>query len=255
MASKKTKNWVIILLIFPLGLLLNNCGVKDTCYYYHQVTFPISISAKSDTINIGDTVKIDMAFSRTLKEELTEDYLFLPEEFIDHYISIVKIDRDYVDLISTYSTGGVSSFDTLSLVGQLSYDFINFNRHFRYKITSDSVFGSFRFIAKDTGTFVFDLVDAAYYRFQGSLRKQGITLCNTECNEQYWHGFMKNLNTNNNYYIIQKRHVYFDTTRFHYFDQTVPYNPTDPNHKNNVNDFKKNLQYGTFSVVVKDGLK
>lgn len=253
MASNRIKKWYIILLILPMGLVLTKCGVKDTCFYYHQVTFPITISAKSDTINIGDTVKIDMAFSRRLKEELESDFLFLPVDFIDHNIIIMKIDTSFVDLTNVNSTGGVASFDTLSIVGQLKDNFLNQIRRFSYNITSDSVFGSFRFIARDTGTFVFCLSDGAFYKyFYHDMDDLGISLIETECYEKYWHGFMKNLNANNNYYIIQKRNVYYDTTHMYYFDQTVPYKPKDPNHKNSINDFKKNLQYGTFSVVVKD---
>jgi hypothetical protein len=65
---------------------------------------------------------------------------------------------------------------------------------------------------------------------------------------------MVNQNVNNNYYIIEKRQVHFDTTKFWYYNLNAsnPYNTSDPNNKNSMTDFKKNLQFGTFSVVVKD---
>lgn len=249
----KNKNFLNILLFSIIGFNFS-CDPKNECYYYHQVTFPITIYAESDTIQIGDTIHLNVAFSRKLKEVLYSDYVYLPEDFITHNLSIYKIDRSNFELNNTNFPGSVSSFDTNAVIGRFKDIFMNTILNINYILKNDSVFGSFNLIAKDTGTFVFYITDAASYHYNQGLNNYGISLSNTECNQSYWHGLMVNLNTNNNYYIIQKHHVHFDTTKFWYYNlnSSNPYNTGDPNNKNSMTEMKKNLEFGTFSVVVKN---
>jgi hypothetical protein len=241
--------------LFIMGVLItpiinSSCGNKDNCFVYHQVTFPFNMYAKSDTISLGDTVSIELAFPRRLKEVLYDDYLYLPKDFFRHVVSIIKIDKDSIELNNLQSsTGDIFDFNAIALVGELSYTFGSYNQHIDYLITEDSVFGDFKFIALDTGTYVFYLSDFAYYNFRDDLP---YALSNTECYESYWHGLMLNENPDNNYYIIKKHQVHFDTLHVQYFDVTQDgvHDLNNPNARHSVNDDKKNLRYGTFSVVV-----
>ncbi len=248
--DSKARKTVYLISIILMTIIFTSCDPKNSCYVYHQVTFPINLYAKSDTIHLGDTVSLEVAFPRKLKEELYEEYIYLPEDFIKHNLSIVKIDKDTVQLNSTTSTGAISSFKSFSIVGNLTDVFINYNQLFTYLLKNDSVFGSFKFIAQDTGTFVFYLIDFAYYKYRSDLP---YSLSNTDCFEEYWPGLMLNKNEDNNFYIIKKHHVFFDTTMAMYFDRDYsgPEYANNPNVKNGPNDNRKNLRYGTFSVVVR----
>lgn len=250
------RKYYIPLGIFIISLLtIFSCKPKKNCNVFYQVHFPFNLHAKSDTISIGDTVYLDVNLSRNFKEVLSGNNLYLPEEFIKHNIAIFKLDKDSVNLDDISSTGGLSDFNSLSLIGSLGPNFHNWERLANYIFTKDSAVGSYRFIAKDTGTFVFYLSDAAYYNYHSPLSKYNISFGNIDCTESYWHGLFVNDNIDNNYYIIQKRHAFFDTTSFKYYNFNDPnYDLSDrynPNNKNFVNDQKQNLKLGTFSVVVK----
>lgn len=247
MAFNKRINQLKLWVIVPIVLFFSNCDPNDYCILYHQVEIPVNIYAANDTIHIGDTISLDIAFSRSLKEILYPDHIFLPDKLLKSGISIYKIDSNNIKLL-LYNTMGINnSFDTLSIIGS----FTN-SRIINYEITNDSVFGKFRFIAKDTGTFVFVLNDGLL-NSAASIEELSISFgTSTECSEMYLPCLFKNSNINNNFYIIQQRQVHFDSTLVRYYDGNIARNISDPNNKNSVNDDKRNLEFGTFSVVVKE---
>jgi len=237
----KTLLFTIIIIAFAMG-----CEEKH-CYNDYQATFPFNMYAKSDTINIGDTISLKVRFTRAIFNQAPSEDFYLPDEFVEHDLNIVILDHDSVDLNSIYSTGGYSSFEIVNNIGHLGGAYFNSLVEINYEITHDSAFGDFQLIARDTGVFVFTIHDHAFYRYKNELTQNyDITIGHSQCYEYYWHGLFLNQNENNNYYIIQKNNAFNHLEHFEYFD------PDNRMNKNSINDRKHDLEFGSFSVVVRE---
>jgi len=235
---------LIVLFSISFVVSLFSCN-KNYCVERFQYTLNHDMYANNDTINIGDTVFLDIDIPTRLKDELSGEIIQFPDKLLWHAIKITRIDKDSVSLSSIYSTGAILDFDTLLFKGSLAESFHLWSRDINLTYKGGRAIGHFGFIAKSSGTFVFDLFDRSFWTFDDPLSTYDIYLNDHDCTEWYWHSLYINNNTDNNYYIIQQHHVHYDTTTFEYSEYKNEAN------KNFVLDMKKNLQYGTFSVVVK----
>jgi len=221
-------------------------GCEKQCYKYYQASFPINMYAKSDTINIGDTIFLKVKFSRAMINQAPSEDFYLTDEFIEHNLDIVLLDHDSVRLDGINTTGAYNNFDIVNNIGHLGDAYYNSIVEINYQITHDSAFGDFQLIARDTGVFVFRIYDAASFRYHNRMSDYGLTLGNQKCNEYYWHGLFTNQNTSNNFYIIQDNNAYTVTKLNTYFD------PDNRMNKNSTNDRQYDLEFGSFSVVVRE---
>ena len=239
------KNIKFIILSITIIIIAFAMGCEKQCYKYYQASFPINMYAKSDTINIGDTIFLKARFSRLIVNQAESGNFYLTDEFFYHNLNIVLLDRDSVDLMSIYSTGAYNSFDIFNKTGYFGEVYGNSLVKINYKTVNDSAIVDLQLIAKDTGVFVFMLVDQAAYRF-GVLpisNKGNYTLGNSDCLEYYWHGLFINENTNNNYYLIKEHNAYIE--------DTTPYLTPDDRNKSSK-DRQHDLEFGSFSVVVRE---
>jgi len=228
---------IIALLVF---ISLFSCGKDPICFDDFQFKIPINIYAKSDTISIGDTVSVDIAFPTILINLINGDKLAVPAKYFVHSISINKITDDsnslYID--AYYSTGGYNCFNIIPITGSISTaGGYNFFGDLNYINQNDSVYGKFSYIANDTGTFVFTMVDFLFVQLNSNSTNEDLGLNPTnDCKDQWRNTLFENQKPNN-YYIIKQRGVYVDSTKFQYPKSVI--------------DKQYNLKYGSFSVVVK----
>ena len=252
--NKKTRNLFFLSFIFS-SLMISSC-VDDPCFTYYQVEYPFEIGSVSDSISIGDTVFFDIAIATSHKNIMGGSNIVLPLELIYHNLNIVRIENDSIDILSSDATPACSSFDYYCKKGALDESYHNYFYPLVYESQNDSLLGSYKFVAKESGTYVFFLYDYAFELYRSDpLGEQNISISDVECLEYYWHGLFLNQNVDNNYYILDEHKARFDTVYFLYYDRNDPNydrsNYHNPNNKNYVNDMKQNLRFGTYSFVVK----
>jgi len=235
------KKFILLMIII---VFLFSCGKKQLlCVDEYQFKIPFKMYAKSDTIAIGDTIFLDIAFPVKLENKMNGETVNVPAEYFKHYIDINKITDDSNSLyISAYfSTGGLSNFDISAVLGEFSTNNNhNFFCDFNYLNENDSIFGKYIFIAKDTGTYIFRMTDYFYYQQKSMRDKNGYVELNLNPNEckDHWRLCIFENQMPTNYYIAEKRGAYiFTEPKYDYQDS----------YTDNLNNFR----YGSFSVVVK----
>ena len=130
----------------------------------------------------------------------------------------------------------------LNSVAHYDMVFVIAYRNSQWKFFGDgimfhSIFGKYYFIPTDTGTFVFRMIDFLFYQLNSNSKNEYLELDpNSDC-ATLWRFTLFENQKPNNYYIIEKRGVYFDTTHYEYSKAVI--------------DKKYNLKYGSFSVVVR----
>lgn len=250
-------NFKLLTIVFVILIIggLFSCS-DDPCFKYYQVEYPFKMYSKADTIDIGDTIFLDIAIANPFTNVMSGESIELPPELIEHFIYMTFIDKDSIVLQSIYRTGACSLFSFVCLKGNLENDFGNWFYPMEYIKQGDSLFGQFAFIANNSGTFVFHLSDYAFDKYEPDpLEDYNISLGEAECYEYYWQGLFINNKQDNNFYIIKDHSIHFDTTSFKYWDRNDSnydkVNDHNPNNKNYPNDMKQNLKYGTYSFVVR----
>ena len=231
------KKFVFISIIVLIGFFGTACVKDPPCQEEYQFKLPVSIYAKADTISLKDTVVFSLAVSQNQKNLLSSDMVYIKADYFRHLIAINKITSDsnslYID--AYYSISGQNSFTVVNKVGSLEVPALS-ARAMYYLNRNDSIFGQFLFIANDTGTFVFRIIDFLFTQLNANTTHEHLQLNPaTDCETLWRYTLFDNKNPNN-YYIIKQRGVYIDTTRYEY--------------PNAVKDKKYNLKHGSFSVVI-----
>ena len=148
----KIKKFTIILLAAMLPIILNCCGKNNNYKIKKHVGFlyPISITPIKDTINVGDTLWINVDISDSLYDIGTQKKYYVPNCNFKDYFSVERLidktktiaEQEYAaDKFNTYSTIG-----NISIGGAFAIDFIPIYENNRYRLSG-------ALIAKDTGVF------------------------------------------------------------------------------------------------------
>jgi len=240
----KNNKLAALSILSVIVLLATGCKINN-CEKYYQASFPINMYANSDTISIGDTISLKVRFSRAMVNQAPSDDFILTDDFIDHELNIALLDHDSMRLNISNSTAANSLFDIVNNVGNFGDTYGNSLLKINYQTTNDSAIVDLQLIAKKTGVFVFMFIDFAASRHTPTISNHdNLTLGHPDCTEFYWHGLFINRNTNTNYYLIQDHNAYIETTINTYLDP-------DNWDKNAANDRQHDLEFGSFSVVVK----
>lgn len=153
MATKINK-YILLSAVIVLTLMFScNCTKNEyNLPVYMGLLYPISITPANDTIQVGDTLWVNIDISDTLFDIGTQKKYYLPNcNFLD-YLSVKRLSNNTKDVGGQeyandkfYSKGIIG---TMKNTGAFSIDFTPIYENHRYKLNGF-------IITRDTGVFVF----------------------------------------------------------------------------------------------------